>query len=59
MIIAVSAFIRRGIFEVQMEKELREEEEWLAGRDHLTGLYSLHRFAEKAHHKAKDRKSVV
>ena len=33
-----------------MEKELREDEEWLAGRDHLTGLYSLHRFAEKAHH---------
>lgn len=49
MIIAVTAFIRRGIFEVQMEKELREDEEWLAGRDHLTGLYSLHRFAEKAH----------
>ena len=49
MIIAVAAFIRRGIFEVQMEKRLCEDEEWLAGRDHLTGLYSLHRFAEKAH----------
>ncbi len=28
---------------------LHENEEWLAGKDHLTGLYALHQFAEKAH----------
>lgn len=33
----------------RMGGRLREHEEWLAGKDHLTGLWGLHQFAERAH----------